>query len=261
MQEHHRQSINNIVDYFRDDNSVEALLLGGSIAHGFEKESSDIDIMILVTDLYHNELSRQNKLTFLNTELCTYPGGYVDGKFIPLNFLREVAEKGSEPARFAFQGARILFSRNKSYDDIVKSIVQYPQNGKAERLRRFSAQLEAWYWYVNESVKHNNQYLLWLSISKLILFGGRLILTHNELLYPFHKWFLKVLESAADKPPDMMESIGRLYKDASTDNARQFYEMIRDFRDWGLAKGEWTTYFVQDCEWNWRDGKPPVDDL
>jgi len=258
---HHQKSVENVIEYFQEDNSVEALLLGGSIAHGYEKASSDIDIMIMVSEKRHAELASQNKITFLNKDLCTYPGGYVDGKFLPFSFLREVAETGSEPARFAFQGAHILFSRNVAYEKVLKSIVQYPSDGKTERLRRFYAQMQSWYWYFNESIKQNNSYLMWLSVSKMVLFGGRLILTHNEMLYPYHKWFLRVLEDAKDKPSGIVDCIQHLYKEASAENAARFFEMVKNFRNWGVSESEWTAYFVRDCEWNWRDGKTPIDDI
>ncbi|MEO8355329.1 MAG: nucleotidyltransferase domain-containing protein [Chloroflexota bacterium] len=50
MYPHHTQSIQNVTDYFQRDPQVIALLLGGSIAHGFETPTSDVDIMILVSD-------------------------------------------------------------------------------------------------------------------------------------------------------------------------------------------------------------------
>src|SRR6185436_2006875 len=111
MYPHHTQSIQNVTEYFQRDPEVLALLLGGSIAHGFETPTSDVDIMILVSDEDHKKRLETNQLHFFNLELCTYQGGYVDGKYTSLSFLAQVAEKGSEPARFAFSGSQILFSK------------------------------------------------------------------------------------------------------------------------------------------------------
>jgi len=46
MHLHHTQSIQNVTDYFQHDLEVLALLLGGSIPHGFETATSDVDIII-----------------------------------------------------------------------------------------------------------------------------------------------------------------------------------------------------------------------
>ena len=50
MYKHHEESIHNVAQYFQDDPEVEALILGGSIAHGFASSVSDVDLMILITD-------------------------------------------------------------------------------------------------------------------------------------------------------------------------------------------------------------------
>jgi hypothetical protein len=257
----HAETIDRVVEFFRDADGVEALLLGGSVAHGFARPDSDVDVLIVVSDEHHARLTRDGLLHFYNTELCTYPDGYVDGKYVPVSFLGEIAAKGSEPSRFAFQDARVLLSRLPGLEETLASIVRYPVEGKAVRLRRFAAQLEAWNWYTSEALKLGNPYLLGVSVSKLVLFGGRLILAHNELLYPYHKWFLRVLEDAADKPADLMPAISAIYAGPTAENLRRFYEMVHDFRDWGLADLPWPVQFMDDSELNWRSGFPPVDDL
>jgi predicted nucleotidyltransferase len=261
MHLHHTQSIQNIHDYFQRDPSVLALLLAGSIAHGFETESSDVDILIFVSEADHATRFAENRIHFFNTELTTYPGGYVDGKYSTHAFVREVAEKGSEPARFAFAGSRVLFSRIPGFEEDVRRVAQYPQAGKAERLRHFYAQFEAWHWYCGEALRLNNRYLLGTAVSKFILFSGRLILAHNELLYPYHKWFLRVLEEAPDKPADLMACIYRLGEAPNAEHIEALYEMVRSFRPWITDDFNWPTQFMLDSELNWLDSKTPVDDL
>jgi hypothetical protein len=53
---------------------------------------------------------------YFTRDFCNYPRGYVDGKSVDLAFLREVAEKGSEPARAAFDGTRCAYSRLPEID-------------------------------------------------------------------------------------------------------------------------------------------------
>src|SRR5271157_1008792 len=94
---HHAQSIARVVEHFRNEDEVEALLLGGSLAHGFSRPESDVNLLIVISDQRYAERSRLGQLYFYSTELCTYPGGYVDGKYVAAGFLREIAERGSEP--------------------------------------------------------------------------------------------------------------------------------------------------------------------
>ena len=261
MYPHHSQTIQNVTEYFQRDPEVQALLLSGSIAHGFQSPTSDVDIMIFVSDEDHQKRYQSGQLHFFNMDLCTYEGGYVDGKYLSLSFVKQVLEKGSEPARFAFEGSRILFSRVPGFEEEVCRIPTYPIVEKAKRIKRFYAQFEAWHWYCGEAVKQGNQYLLGTAVSKLTLFGGRLILAHNEMLYPYHKWFLRVLENAPDKPSDLMACIQSLTGSPTTENVEALYEKVKTFQPWSDHPYSWPAQFMLDSELNWVDGRAPVDDL
>lgn len=261
MYPHHLQSIQNVTEYFQRDPGVLALLLGGSIAHGFETPTSDVDILILVSDAEHKKRLEENRLHFFNRDLCTYEGGYVDGKYLGLGFLEQVRKKGSEPARFAFAGSRVLFSRVEGLAEEICRIAEYPAGEKADRIKRFYAQFEAWHWYCQESIRLKNDYLLGTSVSKFILFSGRLILAHNELLYPYHKWFLRVLAEAGERPEGLLDCIHQLSSVPTLENIEAFYEKIKAFQPWIAGEISWPTQFMLDSELNWLEGKTPVDDL
>jgi predicted nucleotidyltransferase len=258
---HHSQSIQNVKEHFERDPEVQALLLSGSIAHGFQSANSDVDIMIFVSEEDYQKRFQTGQLHFFNTDLCTYEGGYVDGKYLSLQFVKQVLEKGSEPARFAFEGSQVLISRVDGFAEDVCRIAEYPVKEKAERIKRFYAQFEAWHWYCGEALTKGNRYLLGTSVSKLILFGGRLILTHNEMLYPYHKWFLKVLEGAKAKPSDLIACIQVLTELPTPENIEAFYETVKTFQPWSDNPYSWPAQFMLDSELNWMDGRTPVDDL
>ncbi|RPJ21341.1 MAG: nucleotidyltransferase domain-containing protein [Chloroflexi bacterium] len=261
MHPHHTQTIQNVKEYFERDPEVLALLLSGSIAHGFESPTSDVDIMIFLSEENHQKRFQTGQLTFFTTELCSYEGGYIDGKYISLDFVKQVAEKGSEPARFAFEGSQVLFNKIEGFEQEIRRVAEYPIAEKAERIKRFRAQLEAWHWYCGEALKRENQYLLATAVNKLILFGGRLILAHNEMLYPYHKWFLQVLERAKEKPADFMACLQKLSAEHTPENIEAFYEKVKTFQAWKENPYGWGAQFMLDSELNWMDGKTPVDDL
>ena len=90
-----------------------------------------------------------------------------------------------------------------------------------------------------EAPGKGNRYLLGTSISKLILFGGRLVLAHNEMRYPYHKWFLKVLGSAKDKPVDLMVCIQILNELPTAENIEAFHEKVKTFQTWSDDPFNW----------------------
>ncbi|KAK3986187.1 hypothetical protein QBC44DRAFT_297611 [Cladorrhinum sp. PSN332] len=267
MYDHHATSITKITNHFHQDPNVLALLLTGSIAHNFQTPSSDVDVLVVLTEEAYQARLDSGDTTFVRHDLCTYEGGFVDGKYISLSFIRTVAEKGSEPARWAFEGARVLFSRNIPPQDFnlekeIKDLVEYPVRDKLERIKRFRTQVELWRWYCSEARKKGNKYLLTVAVGKLVLFGGRLILAHNELLYPYHKWFLRVLSQAEEKPEGLMERIEEVLGDpGSEQNVEAFYDMIVGFREWERPKFRFGAQFLEDSELNWLYLGTPVDDV
>lgn len=68
----------------------------------------------------------------------------------------------------------------------------------------------------------------------MVLNGGRAILAYNELVFPYHKWFLRVLESAAHKPENLMPLIYRLLEERSPEAAADLVKAIDGFTDWGI---------------------------
>jgi predicted nucleotidyltransferase len=261
MEPHHIESIARVRDYFAAIPETQALLLVGSIAHGFESPASDIDIMILVSAEEHERRIQTGTLQFFNRELCTYAEGYVDGKYTSVGFLERVAQKGSEPARFAFAGAQVLFSHVPELDELLKRITTYPRGDKLKRIRRFYAQFEAWAWYVGEALRLGNRYLLGVAVSKLVLFGGRLILAHNEALYPYHKWFLRVLADVNDQPAGLLTHTEALLRSPDPNTFRTYYDCVKDFRQWEANETGWANQFMLDSELNWLAGDAPIDDI
>lgn len=261
MHPHHERAIAHATALLRRDPAVRALLLGGSIAHGFASETSDVDFLIVVDDAEHEARLRRGDVQWVTNEACDWPGGYAEGKYVGPRFLAEVARAGSEPARFAFADARVLFSDVPDLDATLAAITRYPLEEKAERIRRFGAQLEAWHWYGHEALKRGDRYLLGLAVARTVLFGGRMLLAHNERLYPYHKWFLRVLEDAPDRPADLMQRIAALHDDPSQATLLGFWATVRNFRAWEGADTPWPVQFLRDSELNWMSGATPIDDL
>lgn len=262
MEPHHAATIRNLVAEFERDPSVLALLLGGSLAHGFAKPDSDVDVAIVISAADLHQRRQGGKLHYNNRTLCTYPG-YIDGKYLDVDFLRLVAERGSDAARYAFQDARILFSRIDGLENLLAEIVRYPAGQIAARTARFTAQLLAWRWYYSEAIRQKNDYLIHLALQKITLFSCRIVLAQNALLYPYHKWLLRVAESAPRKPAGFPGNIKQLLTDHSWEKVDAYCRGILDFAGVSFAEADaiWPTRFMKDTELTWMTGEPPIDDL
>ncbi len=110
MRPQHQRAVERLVERFEKDPNFLALMIGGSIVRGWERDDSDVDFILLATDEEYARRAPANALTYYTPDLCDYPGGYVDGKIVDWGFLAEVAARGSETARAAFVGARRAYS-------------------------------------------------------------------------------------------------------------------------------------------------------
>ena len=107
IRDHHQRAIDRLADAYRDDPEFRALIIGGSVARGFARDDSDVDFLIIATDEAFRRRLAARDLFINRTDLCDYDGGFVDGKIINLAYLENLAEKGNEPSRAAFNGAFI----------------------------------------------------------------------------------------------------------------------------------------------------------
>jgi hypothetical protein len=260
MKPHHKKAIERLTESLKEDDRYLAVIITGSVAKGEERDDSDIDFILVVSDEEYGKRKKRNRLIFYDTQYCDYPGGYVDGKIINLQFLKTVAERGSEPARDAFRDAWIAFSKIPELEELLKKIPVYQKNEQAEKIQSFLAQFEIAYWYIGEAERRRDKYLLTRAVTDLVLFGGRLILAHNEIIYPFHKLFMNALNRAHEKPKNLIKLIDILLENPSLRNAEVFYDAVKSFRKWRI-RGFPNIQYMIDTELAWLEGKPYIGDI
>ncbi|MCB0192119.1 MAG: nucleotidyltransferase domain-containing protein [Anaerolineae bacterium] len=261
MEKHHQECLDKFVGQYKQNPSTLAIILGGSLAHGFAKPDADIDICLLVDAEEFQRRKATNQLAFSLWDICTYEQGYVDCKVVDLAFLETIAQRGSDPARYAFKDCTLLFSREDTLPELLARIAVYPIHQIEERRNRFASQILAWKWYYSEAIKKQNTYLVFLSLQKIVLFSSRIVLNENALLYPYHKWMLKVVETADKKPARFLEKVDDLFKQHSLEKVNRFCLEMLAFIHFNEQTVDWPNYFLKDSEQNWLEHEPPVDDL
>ncbi len=257
---HHQRAIDRLADAYRDDASFRALIIGGSVAKGFARDDSDVDFLIVANDQEYAQRLAARDLFINRRDLCDYDGGYVDGKIVGLAYLEQLAERGNEPSRAAFEGAFIAFSEIPELEALLQRIPVYSEEGHEERIRAFYCMAFMQHWLMHEAERHGNRYAITRAASQLALFTGRLLLAHNRRLFPFHKWLPTVLASLPEKPDDLMSLFDALLEEPSGDRASALFERVRAFRHWGVSDLEAYTWFMTDVEWSWMSGRTAMED-
>ena len=249
------------MEAYEDDDRFVALIIGGSVARGYARPDSDVDFMIVTTDGEFARRDAADDLFINRRDLCDYDGGYVDGKVIDMAYLRDVAGFGNEPSRAAFQGAFTAFCHQREVEDLLPTIPVYPEQDRDRRIKAFYSMAFIQNWLMAEAKRHDNPYTVLRAASQLALYASRLILAHNRVLYPYHKWLMRALKEAPDKPDGLIASLTALYTAPSTETAGQLFDGIRLFRDWGVQDIQAFLWFMREVEWGWRSGAPSLEDL
>lgn len=261
MSPHQALAVQRLTDHFSAQPGIIGVLLVGALARGFATADSEIELLIVVSDAEHRERRRTGTARFFGQELPGAPGLRFDGGITSLAYLDEVDEHGSEPARAVFQDARVLFSRDPSLLNRVRGIARYPAREREARLRRFAAQFEAWERIAGQALDDRNLTLLRAAVAKLVLFGGRIVLAHNQALYPSHRWFLRALTTVPQQPPGLVAQIEALALDPTRERIDEFAAAIRAFRPWPVTEATWPAQFQADAEDTWLHHPPAIEEI
>lgn len=261
MFNHHEQSLSKLTNLLSTDPSYLAIITSGSLANGSARETSDVDVYLVVTDEAYEARAKNNELFYYNKEICDYPEGYIDGKIITKRFLEAASQHGSEPTRSSFSGSAVVFSRIPDLQALVSSIAIYPEANRDRNLVDFYAQVLLYgHYFAGQAIHKNNPYLLTHSISSLVLFAGRMVLAHNRILFPCHKSFMAAVEQAPDKPERFIELAYELLAKPDYDKCQAFTGIISSFFNTSLTSDQAVSLFVTNNEWNWMEQEPPLSD-
>ncbi len=259
MHAHHAESIENLLRMFQDDPDVLAIFLGGSIAKQKERVDSDVDAIIIVTEEKHRVLAGENRLSECIHGHCPYPGGYFDLKYSTKEYLQAVAERGSEPSRNAFMGAKCLFSRDPELETIAAAIPVFQVREKEEKMLSFYSSFvlsRGYFW----KVSGDDPYLKTRSASDAVLYGLRMILQENEVLFPCHKALMDTVAALPVDTSALLDASRRflteLTNDAKDAYVRELLAVLRyqPPKDYSQV----LTRFIDDNELWWYKDRPVI---
>lgn len=258
MYKHHEQSIENMKEYFRKHGAI-ALILTGSVAKGTERANSDLDGMVILSEDEYAEKEKNNTTTETIDGLCTYEGGYFDIKYMTKGYLKDLAEKGSEPARNSFAKARILFCNDAEIEDILPRIPVFQKKEKEEKLLSFYSNFWLNYNYFLKSCAIDD-YMKMHTISEIIYSVYRMILQENEILFDSNRRLEQQVESISEKTVELVRLGRELESSQSIQDADRFVDKYIEITTYVPPKDiavVLTRYSKDFQEW-WREPRPNI---
>ncbi len=258
MLETHRQIIDRMTQRYRADPAVLALIVIGSVARGDAHEHSDVDAIAILTDEAYARYEASGASSLSAEELSGADGTEPGAAIRDRAYLRAAAEHGPEPTRYAFIHTIVPFSRDPRIERLIGEIPGYPEHEREGKLASFASQLPVHLAYLRLGDYSEDPYLLTDTAHELALFGGRLLLAHNRLLYPGRKHFLRQLERAPQKPDRFMWLLRRLLRQPCIPTAEAFCEAVLGFQPWPRPAEGTGARYVRDRDLAWLHGPPSL---
>ncbi len=258
MYKHHEESIENMKEHFRKQGAV-ALILTGSVAKGVERENSDLDGVVIISEEEYAEKKRNNITTETIDGLCTYEGGYFDIKYMTKEYLKDLAEKGSEPARNGFAKAQILFCNDTEIENILPRIPVFQKEEREEKLLSFYSDFWLNYHYFLKSCAVDG-YMKMQTIAEIIYSVYRIMLQEHEILFDCNRRLEKQVESISERTAELVRLGHELESSQSIPDADRFVDKFVEITAYEPPEDiavVLTRYAIDFQEW-WREPRPNI---
>lgn len=228
MYKHHEESIENMIEHYRDNIEIKALFLIGSVATGTERPDSDIDAVAIIPQKYYEQKKNSEGPEEVYFGKCTYEGGYFNIHYMTRGNLEELAASGSEPMRNMFSCARTLFCDEPDLPELIANIPIFQRSEAASKQFRFYCTFKMFYTYFWVSCKPEG--FMRLHIADGMIYNlYRLILIENEILFPSMRKLEEYVKHTPNKPEGIIEKCRRLMQTLSDEDC---LALVDSFETW-----------------------------
>lgn len=259
---HHREAVKELISIFREKEGVIALVFGGSVAKHMEREDSDIDAMVIVTEEFYERKRKVNCIAeCISMGDCAYPGGYFDVKYMTKDYIRDAAEKGSEPTRNSFIGSHVLFSADEEVTELVRRIPVFQKQEFEEKMLSFFSNLQLNYNYFWKTCRPEG-YMKLKVASEIVYSLYRMVLQENEILFPCNRRLEQFVKLAPDQPEHLVEyceEFCRTLEDDPLDKALEAWKAWTHYQ-YPTDSAVCQSRYCDDFEQWWRIPRPLVSE-
>lgn len=258
--QHQEDTLAAYVTKVSEDEASIAVVLDGSLAKGTEREDSDVDVYLVVTDAAFADAFEKERLSYVDSEVATYDGGYVDIKVVTTDYLRRAAEEGDDPVRASFLGARVAWTQDPQVGGLVAAIPVLPEEAWAERMASFIAQMRLYGGYfLKQGDQLGDEYLLRWAAVHAVGSAGRALLARGHVLFQGNKYLTGLLSGLPDLPEGYLDLADRLLAGPTAELGRKFLDLVEGHETWPITREQTLSRFVRENELSWLTRVPPPE--
>lgn len=260
--QHHEDTLQAYVDLVRERPETLGVILVGSVCRGTERPDSDVDVYRVITDEAFAEADATETLSYSLRDIGTYEGGYVDIKECCPSYLAAAVERGDEPTRASFVGARVAYSLLPDLETTVAAIPQLPDEAWQEREVAFISQMRLYgRYFLGQGVKLGDPYLLHWAAVHMVNSASRALLAHGRVLFRGAKYERTLLRDVADLPVGFLDLSAEVLAQPDVDKGKRLMAMVEELRDWGIPHEQSLSRFIRDNELAWLKGTLPPESM
>lgn len=250
---HHEKAIASYVERVSADPETLAVVITGSLARGTERDTSDVDLYLIVTEGVWDAARAAERLMFVETDGADYPHGYFDIKLATLSYLDDAAERGDDPVRDSFAHSRVVFSRVNDLEERLERIAVVAPETWATRVDSFLAQVQLHGGYfLPQAYESGNRVLLHHAAVHVVTNASRALLAHNHALFQGPKYLAQAVAAVPSKPEGWADLVDALLADPTPATSAALMAALESHADWGLSSERGLSTFILDNELAWR---------
>ena len=208
--ESQEELLNKLLQDYCVEDSVLAAIQIGSIAKGYDDESSDVDLEVIVTEEKYAAIEKSFQ-KFIHTDRY-------DLIFMTIARLQNTANSERDEDHWNYQDAVVLLDKTGGIERILKDITRYDAGSRVARLKKHYLA----YWNNTlgsfSCLKHKNEWgskiYAALAIQELI----RLLFNINYRWSPRLQWASKELPLLEKKPKDLEAQIRSILEKPDANN-------------------------------------------
>ncbi|MFK4762498.1 nucleotidyltransferase domain-containing protein [Microbacterium sp. ZW T5_45] len=257
--EHQERALAAYIDQVSADPDTVGVVLIGSLARGVEREDSDVDVYLIVTAEAFARAAGEDRWAWIDRRDLDYPGSYIDIKLADLEYLRTAVERGDDPTRASFAGARVVFSRSDELEGLVAGISVLGDEVWAERIRSHIAQahLHGGY-FLRQAEEHGDPFLLQHAAVHLTLAAARAALASAHRLMPGPK-YIHALVREVPSPEGFVDAWDAVVASPSIASANALIAQLDQWLGRDQSRDESLSVFIRDNELAWLRGTIPAE--
>jgi len=258
--QHHEDTLAAYVELVRDRPETLGVVFVGSACRGTERPDSDIDVYLVVTDEAFADADAEERLSYVNREAATYDGGYVDIKECCPRYLAAAVERGDEPARASFVGARVAYTTIPDLEQTIAAVTTLSDAEWRQRETSFISQMRLYGGYfLGQGVKLGDPYLLHWAAVHLVNAASRALLAHGRILFRGAKYERALLADLVDLPDGFLDLSANLLAAPTEEKGTDLMALVENFKDWGIPYEQSLSRFIRDNELAWLNGTLPPE--